>query len=426
MRTVLSAVAVAAALSGAACSGSGEPAHDAGQQAAPAAPSWTLNVQPLTVPVSGRSLAPYITAGAGAPVLSWLSQDGKTATLNFAERNGTGWSTVRSVTSGTDWFVSWADVPSVLRLSNGTLVANWYRNTNVELEAYDLWLAYSRDDGKTWSAPFMAHHDRTKTQHGFASLFERPGSGLGLVYLDGRENETKADHPENAAIMLRYAAFDGNWKQTADDTVNLRVCDCCQTSVAATSEGVIAAFRDRSDEEIRDIAVVRLENGKWTPPATVHDDKWQIDSCPVNGPAISARGNTVVTAWFTAKDNQGRAFAAFSSDAGRTWGTPIRLDDKRSTGHVDVEMLDDGSAVASWVEFADQRAHLRVRQVRPDGGRSAAVEIAGGGQGHVSGYPRMVRQGDELVFAWTESMGSDEEDPETPQQVKSAVARIPK
>ena len=42
--------------------------------------------------------------------------------------------------------------------------------------------------------------------------------------------------------------------------------------VAVTSDGVITAFRDRSDKEIRDIAVSRLENGTWTPGTTrVHE-----------------------------------------------------------------------------------------------------------------------------------------------------------
>ena len=59
--------------------------------------------------------------------------------------------------------------------------------------------------------------------------------------------------------MLRYATFDRNWKQTADAPLNLRVCDCCQTAVAGTTDGIVTAFRDRSDKEIRDIAVSRFE-----------------------------------------------------------------------------------------------------------------------------------------------------------------------
>src|SRR4051812_26932285 len=266
-----------------------------------AAPAWHVTVAPLPIAAGPGSTEPQLTSSDRGVVLSWIEQAPGTATLKFAERTGDAWSMPQTVASGKDWFVSGADVPAVMRMRNGTLVANWFRNTQVELEAYDLWLSYSRDEGKTWAKPFTPHHDRTKTQHGFASLFEMPGRGLGLVWLDGRENELNTEHPETAAIMLRYAAFDPQWKQTADAVVNLRVCDCCQTSVAATADGVVAAFRDRSDKEIRDIAVTRLDNGKWSEPSLVHDDNWEIDSCPVNGPAVSAHGRNVVTAWFTAK-----------------------------------------------------------------------------------------------------------------------------
>jgi hypothetical protein len=429
MRTLLQMTTLAMLLSCVACGRGSAPASETkSTPATPTATAWNVSIEPIAVPAADHSAEPQITANDGHVLLSWIEQAGKTATLKFTER-GADWSMPRTVASGSDWFVSWADVPSVMRMSDGTLVANWYRNTNVELEAYDLWMAYSRDAGATWSKPFMPHRDRTKTQHGFASLFEMPGKGLGLVWLDGRENETNKEHPEDAAIMLRYAAFDRQWKQTAEDAVNLRVCDCCQTSVAATSDGIVAAFRDRSDSEIRDIAVTRLENGKWTDPTRVHDDNWEIDSCPVNGPAVSARGQSVAAAWFTAKNNQGQAFAAFSNDGGRTWGSPIRLDDGRSNGHVDVELLDDGSAAATWVEFANQRAHFRVRRVTATGEKSSAVEIAGSGAGRVSGYPRMARTADGLLFAWTESTGGgggDDEDAAGAQQVKAAVARLAK
>jgi len=42
--------------------------------------------------------------------------------------------------------------------------------------------------------PFLPHHDWTQTQHGFASLFELPGNGLGLVWLDGRQQVKDREH----------------------------------------------------------------------------------------------------------------------------------------------------------------------------------------------------------------------------------------
>ncbi len=388
--------------------------------------SWTPTVEPSALPVGSVSAQPQLTSSDHSVILSWLEQKEKTAILKFAERTTTGgWSAAQTVASGDDWFVSWADVPSVIRMRDGTLVAQWLKNVDPRIEAYDLPLSYSRDNGKSWAKPFVPHHDRTKTQHGFASLFEWPETsagpkGLGLVWLDGRDFEINESSPEGGAMALQFASFDSAWKQTVEAVANPRVCECCPTSVAVTSDGVIAAFRDRSPKEIRDIHVTRFEGGTWSSASPVHVDNWEVDSCPVNGPSVAARGRQVVVAWFMAKDDQGHAYAAFSSDAGRTFGEPIRLDEDTSLGHVDIELLDDGSAAATWVEFTGQKGRFRTRRIEQSGKRSAAIEIAGGGAGRVSGIPRAARLGNELVFAWTESTGEEEGN----QQVKGATARL--
>ena len=60
--------------------------------------------------------------------------------------------------------------------------------------AYDVRLAYSKDEGRSWSPSFTPHTDGTRTEHGFASLFEMPGAGLRLVWLDGRATKPSAGH----------------------------------------------------------------------------------------------------------------------------------------------------------------------------------------------------------------------------------------
>jgi hypothetical protein len=395
--------------------GSGNP-ETAAPTTSAAPPAWTVKVEPLDVPAGENSMAPQLTASNRGVLVSWLEQADPEYVLKFAERSSGSWSPAQKIASDKNWFVSAADVPTVLRLSDGTLVANWYPAVDFRLEAYDIRLSYSRDEGKTWARPLIPHHDNTRTQHGFVSLFEMPAGGLGLVWLDGR-NQGK--QPEDAEMAMYFASYDTAWKQTAEVSANARVCECCTTSAVVTPDGVVAAFRDRSAKEIRDIYVSRLENGKWTDAQVVHADNWEIDACPVNGPALGARGRQLVAGWFTGKDDKGQAYAAFSTDAGRTWSAPIRLDDQTSLGHVDVEMLDDGSAVATWVEFADDRSQFRMRRVEPSGMRSASITI--NGDGRVSGYPRVARSGNELVFAWTEGVEG-----EGALKVKGAIARLPR
>jgi hypothetical protein len=379
--------------------------------APPADSALPFVVETLDAPAHGNSGQPQLTTSERGAVLSWLEQTGDSATLKFSELAGLTWTAPKTVASSGGWFVTDADVPTVMRKRDGTLVATTYPSVDPAIEAYDLRLSYSRDEGKTWSAPFSPHHDGTKTQHGFASLFEMQDGALGMVWLDGRVPE---------AMSIYFASFDAAWKQTAESSVNARVCECCPTAATMTADGPLVAFRDRTNQEIRDIHVARIDAGKWTDAVPVHADNWRIEACPVNGPALSARGRTVAAAWFTAADNDGHAYAALSRDAGRTWGDPIRLDDETSLGRVDIELLDDGSAVATWVEFAGERAQLRARHITASGQRSAATTIAGAGERRVRGYPRLARNGQTLVFAWTESG-----DGPGPQEVRTAVGRLP-
>jgi hypothetical protein len=308
-----------------------------------------------------------------------------------------------------------------MRLGDGTLVAQWLQQLDPIMEAYNLRLSYSKDNGKTWAPSFLPHSDGTKTQHGFASLLEMPGNTLGVVWLDGRNSPFDFDKPDTGTMTLRYASFDAGWKQTSDVEVDHKVCECCPTTAVATADGVLTAFRDRTDDEVRDIAVSRLENGKWTAATPVAADNWKLDFCPVNGPMLSARGRDVVATWFTVKNDQGQAYAAFSSDAGRTWGMPIRLDDGGSLGRVDVELLDDGSAVASWVEYAEGPSDFRIRRVERSGAKSAPIPVAAVTGGQASGYPRIARVDNELIFAWTDSAI----DASGALQLQTAIATLP-
>jgi hypothetical protein len=165
--------------------------------------------------------------------------------------------------------------------------------------------------------------------------------------------------------------------------------------------------------------VSRLVNGAWTAPQPVFNDNWKIAACPVNGPALDANGRTVAMSWFTVKQEQGQAYLAFSNDAGATFGKPIRIDDGGSLGRVDVELLPDGAALATWIEFADQRAQFRARRIDRSGARSAAITVAGIAGNRASGYPRAAIANGEVVFAWTESADGGG------LQVRTAAAKLP-
>lgn len=359
----------------------------------------------LPTPAGPASLAPNLHVAAdGRVLLSWIERAGEGRhALHFAVLAEGNWSEPRMIAEGPGWFVNWADFPSLVALDDGSMAAHWLVKSGSGTYAYDVLIARSGDGGLTWSRPASPHRDGTMTEHGFASLVARPGGALEAAWLDGRETSPGDGSHEHGggAMTLRYAAIGPDGTPEREALLDPRVCDCCQTDAAVTPDGPLIVYRDRSEGEVRDIAVVRWRDGRWTAPRHVAQDGWRIEGCPVNGPAVAATGRRVAVAWFTAADDLPRVRLAFSTDSGESFGPPVAVDDGRPIGRVDAILLDDGSAVVSWVEATPEGPSLRLRRIGADGSRGAAVAVLPAGAPLSSGFPRMVRAGDSLVVAWT-------------------------
>ena len=373
-------------------------------------------VDTVSSPAGPGSAEPNLAvARDGRVYLSWLEPTPDSAfAFRLASFAGGAWSPPRTIRAGRDFFVNWADFPSVEVLGDGRLAAHWLQRTGKSTYAYAVRIALSSDGGTTWGAPVSPHSDTSATEHGFVALWPE-GENLGAAWLDGRQyDKTNPKATNEMAVVSTTIGRSGT--RGVESFLDRRACDCCQVAAAVTSEGPVVVYRDRSAEEIRDISVVRRLKGAWTEPAPLHRDNWHIAACPVNGPAIAASGRAVVVAWFTAADDSARVKLAFSSDAGATFGAPIRIDEGAPAGRVDVALLKDGSALVTWVErIGGDTAAVRARRVSAAGKAGAPVTIAASSSARASGFPRMALSGDDAWFAWTQ--------PTRPSQVR--VARMP-
>lgn len=395
MKSVLAATLVSLALWGA--SGCAD-----AREADRSVPGETL-VTPVTSPTGAGAAEPFLAVGPnGTLFLSWLEPiDSLSHALRFAAYDGSRWSAPTTIRAGNDFFVNWADFPSIKVLGDGRLAAHWLQKTGPGTYAYGVRVSQSTDGGATWSTPIIPHRDSSDTEHGFVTLW-REGEGIGAVWLDGRKYNKEGDSPTNE-MMVVSTTISPAGDIGAESRLDERACDCCQTAVAITSRGPIVAYRDRSADEIRDIYVVRRVDGRWSAPVAAHADGWRIAACPVNGPAIVAADNRVALAWFTSANDSARVKVAFSTDAGATFGPPVRVDDGNPAGRVDVALLHDGSALVSWIErTGGDTAVVQVRRVAADGTADVPISIATSSAERASGFPRMVMHGKGAVFAWTE------------------------
>lgn len=370
-------------------------------------------------PAAVNSSEPHLAQGGdGATVLSWMEHSEAGTTLRYSKLTGGQWAAGKTVAQGDNWFVNWADFPSVSPISADLWAAHWLVKKAGGTYAYDVFISLSHDAGETWGTPFSPHMDNTATEHGFASLFPWQG-GVGALWLDGRNMATgggghgsgshgaDAEVPtEETGMTLRAALITSDRETPKGYLVDGLVCDCCQTDVAIGPQGPIAVYRNRTGEEIRDIYVSRWVDGQWTSGQSVADDSWNIAGCPVNGPAIDAQNDDVVVAWFTAADEKPVVRFARSVDQAATFGEAIDIADGSATGRVDVALLDDGRAVVSWLqESKEARGQLAMRLVSQDGVASPVQFIAPTDTSRAAGFPQMISHGDELLFAWTDTSG---------------------
>jgi hypothetical protein len=376
----------------------------------------SISIDSIASPAGPGSAEPNLAvAPDGRVYMTWLEPADSGHALRFAVLEGTRWSAARTIRSGRDFFVNWADFPSIRVLDGNRLAVHWLQRAGRGTYAYGVRIVQSADGGATWSAPVIPHRDSTQTEHGFVATWRESGK-LGAVWLDGRKF-SQQEHSAANEMMLVSTTLSPDGTLGPEFRLDERTCDCCQNSAAVTVNGPIIAYRNRSPEEIRDIYLTRRIGGKWTAGVPVHADNWHIAACPVNGPAVAAAGSRVALAWFTAANDSPRVNVAFSADAGATFGAPIRVDDGNPAGRVDVVLLPDGSTLVVWIErTGGEDAAVRARRVSADGKAGRPLTVATSSAARASGFPRVVLSGSNLVFAWTV--------PTRPSRVRLARARV--
>ena len=357
-------------------------------------------IHEISSPSGKDSQTPFLFASEKSLYMTWLEKTSNGHALKFSKYDGKSWSQSSVIASDIPFFVNWADFPSLLALDGGMLAAHWLQQSGKGKYAYDVMISVSKDDGKTWSKGICPHRDGVQGEHGFVSLIPAPAGSFEAIWLDSRKFNQSDTHSMGNEMQLMSSIY-SNGAFQSESVLDARVCDCCQTAAAITDQGPIVMYRDRSDTEVRDISYVRREGGKWTSPTSVHSDQWKIAACPVNGPAVAANGKNVAATWFTASGDKPQVYVSFSSNAGATFGTPIRIDSGNPGGRVDVKWTQNGNAFVTWLENkSGSGADIMVRKFIGEKAERSIV-VAPSSSARASGFPRLAAWGNGVIVAWT-------------------------
>jgi hypothetical protein len=343
--------------------------------------------------------------------MSWvMTIDEEIAAMQFAVFSDGRWGPARSVRVATDFFINWADFPSVVGLNGKPVAAHWLKKIEGGPYAYNVEIGFPDKESQRWTNIITPHLDGTPTEHGFVSLEPLSEDRVLAIWLDGRNTDGRGHHEYEditKAMTLRSAEISSNGEILRKNEIDAAVCDCCQTDLAPVEGGFLAVYRGRTDDEIRDILISRynIETGEWSEPAFVHHDGWQIMACPVNGPRISVNGENVAVAWYTESDEVRKVLMARSSDYGKTFGLPVVIatDETQSLGRTDLILADDGSVYVSWLQQREQFGNVMISHVKPDGSIGNTIHVGLTSSSRSSGFPRMELADDQIIIAWTQT-----------------------
>ncbi len=339
----------------------------------------------------------YFTTQEGNMGLSWLEKNGKEATFKFSVYKNSNWTEPKTLVSGESVLTNWADFPGIQ--TNGANWVAWFlQMNNPDTFAYDVMVMQSSDNGKSWSTPKRIHSDSTITEHGFVSAVPAK-NGFQVMWLDGRLATS-----ESPIFTVRAAHLNFNGDTSNRVILDDNTCTCCQTSMLNTGDdNFIALYRDRTDEEIRDIAGVNFNNeGGLEEPQIVFNDEWHISGCPVNGPRSVMNGTELGVVWFTmGKDGVAKVKFVTSTDGGKTYSKSVIIDEK-NLGRVDV-LSNNESYFISYIDQAETGGEIKVVEVK-DRKIVNTFLVTNVSSSRKTGFPRMAltSTGDGIYVAYTD------------------------
>jgi hypothetical protein len=282
-------------------------------------------------------------------------------------------------------------------------------------------------DGRTWTKAAVVPGGDAAGNRGWENIAALPAASSAAartfaVWLDHRElakqdGDVAASHHDHAAMSagkpdgvamaqkskLYVAALDGASPPVA---VTGGVCYCCKTAIAGGADGSIyTAWRHVFPGNIRDIAFTSSRDGGRTfaPPVRVSEDKWVLEGCPDDGPAMAVDGRgRIHIVWPTLVTDAGKQtialFYATSVDA-KHFSPRRPIPTEGMPHHPQIAIGPDGAPIVAWDEAAN--GGRRAVMARLIGDAQGVPRFAREALGDTALYPVVAAARDGAVVAWT-------------------------
>jgi hypothetical protein len=196
------------------------------------------------------------------------------------------------------------------------------------------------------------------------------------VHAPQPSTKAEGHHMEsNRDVYLAYST-DGGRTFSANRKVASDACPCCKTALTVASDGTLyAGWRQVLPGSFRHIAVASSTDGgtKFSTPVIVSDDRWVLQGCPVSGPSLavdSASGNLKVVWYAAAEGSAPGVYFAESKDKGHSF-SPRQLLAQEPVQGTPSLTTGANSSIALW-----QTSGKAETKMLPLGSQGAALSVA--------------------------------------------------
>ena len=360
-----------------------------------------IKIEEISFLYDNSNAQPSLVSNNGSVSLTWISSDDDmNANLNFRQFKDENWTNTQTLAIGSDWFINWADFPTHA-ISGDQVLTSYLKKSASGTYTYDVFLSLHKLSGEKIKEDFILNTDGFKAEHGFVSIVAKDNEGFLISWLDGRNTVEKDMNGNHKPMTIRFAEITNTGDIINEVELDSSVCDCCQTSITYSDKGPVVVYRDRSEEEVRDIYVTRNINDEWETPTAVHNDGWVIYGCPVNGPKVVSNSNNLAVSWFTVSDGKPAVNLSFSESYGSSFGSPIKINDLNAIGRVDAAFLNEKEVIVSYMEGDDIGTYLKIKKVSIDGKVSEPITVSKIDSGRGTGVPQLEILDDEIFIVWT-------------------------
>lgn len=286
--------------------------------------------------------------------------------------------------------------PKIAVARDGTVLLTWTKSLPQEYSG-DIRFSRSTDSGKTFSKPITLNDDGRVTSHRFDSLAIDDAGRVIVAWLDARDREAaKEKGDEYSGVSLSSAqSADNGATFSANRMLQEHVCECCRISLAWTTEGPVAFWRNIFNTNTRDFAIANLDKGGIR---RVTDDEWQVDACPHHGGDMAVDSlNRLHLVWFTnGKTRQG---LFYKNIKGKEESSPFAIGNSEARASHPSVSASDNTVLLAWREFDESTISAQIMYSN-DGGMTWSKPQSLAKTNGAADYPVPKVNGEQMLVIW--------------------------